>query len=331
MPWAVDTAMRFPRTLLMVTGVWLGAAPVLDAQEPAAVPAQPRERRSDVERPTVRLIATGGTIANQAGGRWTADELVALVPSLDRHALVETEQFANLPSSSLTVDQWLALARRVNAQFAERPGLAGIVVTSGTDTLEETAYFLNLTVKSDRPVVVVGAMRMPGDAGYDGAANLLHGVRVAASPASRDRGVVVVLNNAIHAARDVRKTHAQRLDSFDSGPQGVLGVVDADRVVYYRRPGRRHTRRTEFDVSTIALLPRVDIVMSYLGATGDLITAARERGAEGLVIAAGGAGSTTPSQLDAIDALLEDGVVVVITTRTGAGRVPARRPRRNEP
>ena len=154
----------------------------------------------------------------------TADELVALVPSLDRHALVETEQFANLPSSSLTVDQWLALARRVNAQFAERPGLAGIVVTSGTDTLEETAYFLNLTVKSDRPVVVVGAMRMPGDAGYDGAANLLHGVRVAASPASRDRGVVVVLNNAIHAARDVRKTHAQRLDSFDSGPQGVLGV-----------------------------------------------------------------------------------------------------------
>lgn len=331
MPWAVDTAMRFLRTLLMVTGVWLGAAPVLDAQEPAAVPAQPRERRSEVERPTVRLIATGGTIANQAGGRLTADELVALVPSLDRHALVETEQFANLPSSSLTVDQWLALARRVNAQFAERPGLAGIVVTSGTDTLEETAYFLNLTVKSDRPVVVVGAMRMPGDAGYDGTANLLHGVRVAASPASRDRGVVVVLNNAIHAARDVRKTHAQRLDSFDSGPQGVLGVVDADRVVYYRRPGRRHTRRTEFDVSTIALLPRVDIVMSYLGAPGDLITAARERGAEGLVIAAGGAGSTTPSQLDAIDALLEDGVVVVITTRTGAGRVPARRPRRNEP
>lgn len=323
--------MRFPRTLLMVAGVWLAAAPVLDAHEPAAQPAQPRERRSDRERPPVRLIATGGTIANRAGGRLTVDELVALVPSLERHAIVETEQFTNLPSSSLTVDQWLALARRLNAQFAERPDLAGIVVTSGTDTLEETAYFLNLTVKSDRPVVVVGAMRMPGDAGYDGAANLLHGVRVAASPASRGRGVVVVLNNSIHAARDVRKTHAQRLDSFDSGPHGVLGVVDADRIVYYRRPGRRHTRQTEFDVSATARLPRVDIVMSYLGAPGDLITAARERGVEGLVIAAGGAGSTTPSQRDAIDALLEDEVVVVITTRTGAGRVPARRPRLDEP
>ena len=323
--------MRLSRTLLTAAGVWLAAAPVLDAHALAGEPVQAREPRSIRERPAVRLVTTGGTIANRAGGRLTADELVALIPSLDRHAVVETEQFANLPSSSLTVDQWLALARRLNAHFAERPDLAGIVVTSGTDTLEETAYFLNLTVKSDRPVVVVGAMRMPDDPGYDGAANLLHGVRVAASPASRGRGVVVVLNNQIHAARDARKTHAQRLDSFDSGPHGVLGVVDADRIVYYRRPGRRHTRRTEFDVSALARLPRVDILMSYLGAPGDLITAARERGAEGLVIAAGGAGSTTPSQLDAISALIEDGVVVVVTTRTGAGRVPARRPRLDEP
>lgn len=290
----------------------------------ATAAAQPRASPAD-GHPKVHLIATGGTIANRPQGRLSADELVALVPALDRHAAVETEQFANLPSSSITLDQWLALARRINALFRERSDLGGIVVTSGTDTLEETAYFLNLTVRSDRPVVVVGAMRMPDDAGYDGAANLLDAVRVAAAPVSRGRGVVVVLNGEIHAAREVQKTHAQRLDTFDSGSYGVLGVVDDDRIVYYRRPGRRHTRRTEFEVGTIGRLPRVDVMMTYLGARGDLLLAARDRGAAGVVIAAGGAGSTTPGQDDAIQQLVEDGIVVVIATRTGGGRVPARR------
>ncbi len=301
----------------------LAILPCLCLAWAAAADAQPRADAVG-GRPTVHLIATGGTIANRAQGRLSVDELVALVPPLDRHATVETEQFANLPSSSITLDQWLALARRINALFRERADLDGIVITSGTDTLEETAYFLNLTVRSDRPVVVVGAMRMPDDAGFDGAANLLHAVRVAAAPVSRGRGVVVVLNSEIHAAREVQKTHAQRLDTFDSGSYGLLGVVDDDRIVYYRRPGRRHTRRTEFDVGTISRLPRVDVVMTYLGAPGDLLLAARDRGAAGLVIAAGGAGSTTPGQDDAIQQLVEGGTVVVIATRTGGGRVPAR-------
>ena len=305
--------MRLPVRLALVICVCLAAAPE------RAAGGQLRER------PTVRLVATGGTIANHPGERLTADELVALVPSLDRFVEVETEQFANLPSSAISVEQWLELAQRLNTLFDERPDLTGIVVTSGTDTLEETAYFLNLTVKSDRPVVVVGSMRTPDEIGYEGAANLLAGFRVAASTASRGRGVMVVLNSQIHGARDVTKTHAQRLDAFDSGSYGSLGVVDADRIVYYRRPTRRHTRRTEFDPAGIDRLPRVDIVMSYLGAAGDLITAARERGAEGLVIAAAGAGATTPSQSKAIRALIDDGVVVVITTRTGAGRIPPRR------
>ena len=144
-------------------------------------------------------------------------------------------------------------------------------------------------------------MRPPGTPGYDGAANLLDAVRVAAARASRGRGVVVVLNGEIHAARDVRKTHAQRLDSFNSGRGGVLGVVDADRIEYYRRPGRRHTRRTEFEVAGLDRLPRVVLLTSYVGASGDLIRAARDLGADGVVVAAAGAGATTPAQADAIE------------------------------
>lgn len=308
---------RIPRAFVVVACLWLVAAPPAGAQPDVPVPAR--------ERPTVRLLATGGTIANHPDGRLTVDELVALVPELDRHATVETEQFANVASSAITVDQWLALARRINRLFRERPDLAGIVVTSGTDTLEETAYFLNLTVRSDRPVVVVGAMRMPDDTSYDGAANLLHAVRVAAAPVTRGRGVVVVLNGEIHAAREVRKSHAQRLDTFESGAYGLLGVVDEDTIVYYRRPGRRHTRRSEFDIASIDRLPRVDIVMTYLDAPGDLLLSARERGAEGLVMAASGAGATTPDQSDALRQLVESGMMVVLATRTGGGRVPARR------
>ncbi len=306
------TARSLRGLLPAVAGIWLAAVPV------AVECAQFRPRA------TVRLVATGGTIANHPDGRLTAAELANLIPAVERYAEVETEQFANLPSSSLTVEDWLALARRLNRLFAARRDLAGVVVTSGTDTLEETAYFLNLTVKTDRPIAVVGAMRPPDAPGYDGAANLLDAVRVAAAPASRNRGVVVVINGEIHAARDVRKTHAQRLDSFDSGRNGVLGVVDRDRIEYYRRPVRRHTRRTEFDVAGLDRLPRVVLLTSYVGASGDLIRAARDLGADGMVIAAAGAGATTPAQADAIEEVIADGAVVVIASRTGGGRVPGR-------
>jgi len=278
-----------------------------------------------IEPPVVRLIATGGTISNHPNGRLTADELVALVPSLSRFVSVETEQFVNIPSSAISLDHWLKLSTRLNTILDERPDLNGIVVTTGTDTLEETAYFLNLTVKTTRPIVVVGAMRTPDEIDYDGAANLLDGFRVAAAPASRGRGVLVVLNEQIHGARDVTKTHAQRLDAFNSGLYGPMGSVDPDRIVYHRRPTRRHTHRTEFDPSMIDRLPRVDILMSYLGATGNLITAAHQNGAEGLIIAAAGAGATTPGQSDALQNVIDAGLTVVITTRTGAGRIPARR------
>ncbi len=293
----------------------------LVAPPPAARAAQPDER------PVVRLVATGGTIANRTGSRLTAAELTASVPALDGRIVVEAEQFSNVASGALTRDDWLRLARRLNRTLAARDDLAGIVVTSGTDTLEETAYFLNLTVRSERPVVVVGAMRPPGAVGYDGAANLRQGLRVAAEPAARGRGVLVVLNNEINAARDVSKTHAQRLHAFTAGSRGLVGVVDRDRVLFYRRPLHRHTRWTEFDLAGVERLPRVDILMSYLDAPGDLVRAAVEAGAEGLVIAAAGAGSTTADQRVAIGEALDRGRPVVITTRTGGGRILPRRPR----
>lgn len=306
----------------LVLGLCLAALDSGAAQPVAAAQA------SEAARPKVRLIATGGTISNRTGGRLTADELLQSIPTLDRYVRADGEQFANVASSELTLTQWLDLARRINEAFREDPELAGMVVTSGTDTLEETAYFLNLTVRTDKPVVVVGSMRNPSTLGYEGAANLLEAFRVAVEPASRGRGVLVVLNDEINAARDVTKTDALRLQTFQSRGYGVLGVVDSDRVVYYRAGAKRHTAQSEFDISSLKQLPRVDVIMVYQGASGDLIKAAVDRGAKGIVIASAGAGATSGTQRDGIQYAVEKGVFVVTSTRTGSGRVAAtRRPR----
>jgi L-asparaginase len=274
--------------------------------------------------PKVRLVATGGTISNRSGGRLTAEELVELMPDIQRYVRPEFEQFSNVASGALTLKQWIQLADRINLLFTDDADLAGIVVTSGTDTLEETAYFLHLTIHSDRPVVVVGSMRTPSALGYEGAANLLEGYRVAAEPASRGRGVLVVLNDEINSARDVTKTDAHRLQTFRSGDYGVLGVVDTDRVVYYRDVVKRHTKRSEFDVSGLDDLPRVDVVMTYQGASGDVVKAVVDLGAKGVVVAAAGAGAVSGTQQEGIDYAVQKGVFVVTATRTGSGRVGSR-------
>ncbi len=275
--------------------------------------------------PRVRLVATGGTISNHAGGRLTADDLLGLIPDARRVARPEAEQFSNVSSSELTLAQWLALSRRLNELFATQHDLGGIVVTSGTDTLEELAYFLHLTVRDARPVVVVGSMRNPSSVGYEGAANLLEAFRVAASPDARGQGVLVVLNDEINSAREVTKTDALRLQTFQSRTAGVLGVVDPDRVVFYRGVVKRHTARSEFDVSQMAALPRVDVLLVYQDAPGDLIKAAVDLGARGLVVATAGAGATSGTQSDGLAYALRKGVTVVATTRTGSGRIPGTR------
>jgi L-asparaginase len=277
------------------------------------------------ELPRVRLVATGGTISSRAGSRLTADDLLGLVPDVRRFARPESEQFSNTASSDLTLTQWLALARRLNELFSTEKDLGGIVVTSGTDTLEELAYFLHLTVRDARPVVIVGSMRNPSTVGYEGAANLLEAFRAAASPDARGHGVLVVLNDEINSAREVTKTDALRLHTFQSRTTGVLGVVDSDRVVFYRSVVKRHTARSEFDVSKMTELPRVDVLLVYQDAPGDLIKAAVDLGARGLVVAAAGAGATSGTQSDGLAYAVGKGVTVVATTRTGSGRIPGAR------
>ena len=312
-------------SLLLLT-LGLLPQPVLAQGIPAGAGQPAGVHAPTTTLPKVRLVATGGTISNRNGGRLTAEELVTSIPGLDRYVRPEVEQFSNISSGALTLKQWLDLSRRINALFKEDPDLSGVVVTSGTDTLEETAYFLDLTVRIEKPVVVVGSMRNPSTLGYEGAANLLEAFRVAASPDSRGKGVLVVLNDEINTAREVTKTDALRLNTFQSRGYGVLGVVDADRVVFYRTLLKRHTAHSEFDVSALQRLPRVDVVMVYQGADGDLIKAAVDAGAKGIVIASAGAGATSGTQQTAIAYALKHGVLVVTTTRTGSGRIaPPRR------
>lgn len=271
--------------------------------------------------PRVHFVATGGTISNRDGGRLTAAELAKSMPGVERYAELTHEQFANVASSALTLKQWVGLSQRVNELFAGDKELAGIVVTSGTDTLEETAFFLHLTVRDPRPVVVLGSMRNPSTVGYEGAANLLEGVRVAADPQSRDKGVLVVLNDEINSARHVTKTDALRLQTFRSRDYGQLGVVDRDRVVYFNQITKRHNEQVEFDINNISELPRVDVIMVYQGASGDLIKAAVDHGAKGIVIAVAGAGATSGTQNEGLAYAASKGVFIVTSTRTGSGRI----------
>ena len=291
------------------------------AQTPAAPPQQPATATPAAPLPRVVLFATGGTISNRVGGRLTVDELIASLPNLTRYVRPEGIQFANTASSSMTLDQRLDLSRQINARFRADQDLAGVVVTSGTDTLEELAYFLHLTVRDERPVVVVGSMRNPSTLGYEGAANLEDAFRAAGDPMSRGMGTVVVLNDEINSAREVTKTDALSLDTFQSGRYGVLGVVDSAGVAYYRRTVRRHSAKSEFDVDAIKTLPRVDVVYTYQGATGDVIQAVVDAGAKGVVMATAGAGATSGTQGQGTSYAIGKQVFVVTTTRAGQGRI----------
>ncbi len=307
---------------LRLTAV-VGASLIAAASLPGSiirVAAQAPAAPVQAELPRVYLFATGGTISNRDGGRLTVDELLKSVPNLSQRVRAEGEQFANVSSGQITMDQWLDLSRRINDRFKKDADLAGVVVTSGTDTLEELAYFLHLTVRDPRPVVVVGSMRNPSQTGYEGVANLDDGFRVAADPASRDMGTLVVLNDQINSAREVTKNDARLLNTFGSGDYGELGTV-FDRVAFIRKPVKRHTAKSEFDVAAITALPRVDVILTYQGANGDLIKAAADLGAKGIVTAGAGTGALSGSQGQGVSQATEKGVFVVSTTRTGAGSV----------
>jgi L-asparaginase type II len=285
----------------------------------ALVSGAPATLAADV--PVVRVIATGGTIANRGSTRLGVDDLLRGIPNANEFVRAEAEQFSNVASAALTLNQWLQLSRRINDIFRERRDLAGIVVTAGTDTLEEVAYFLHLTVKDERPVVLVASMRAPDTPGYDGAVNLVQGLRVAAEPASRGKGVLVVLGGEIHSAREVVKTETGGSQPFQAPGGGLLGLVDDQRVTYVRASVKRHTITSEFDVEAIGALPRVDVIMAYQGAPGDLILASADAGAKGIVMAGAGAGTAAVTQREALVSVVARKIVLVMSSRTGSGRV----------
>ncbi|MGC8786608.1 MAG: asparaginase [Anaerolineae bacterium] len=271
---------------------------------------------------TIHLIATGGTIAmahdEKAGGAVLAlrgaDFLSQIIsqagPSLPQ---VSTEEYGPLPSSHFTIEHLWGLRERV-AQVLQRPEVDGVVLTHGTDTLEETAYLLDLTVPGDKPIVLTGAMRLASDPGYEGIANLWAALRVAASPEARGLGALVVMNDEIHAARDVTKTHSQSTDTFRSPFWGPLGRVEAERVVI--------TRRIERDVIPCPRLePRVYLFKLAVGMDAELLRHAVRLGARGIVIESFGGGRVPPWWLEAIQEAIAQGVVVMITTRCLSGPI----------
>lgn len=289
-----------------------------------------------MRRPRVALIGTGGTIASLGVDTLDlanygdtkkimhADELVAAVPELTRVADVMAVRYRNLPAVEITPEHWLDLARRIEAVAAADPAPDGIVVTHGTASLEETAYFLGLVLKTAVPVVLTGSQRPFSALSTDAAINLVNAVRVAGHPESVGKGVLVVTNDEINAAREVTKTQTYRLQSFRSPDVGALGSADADAVVFYRAPLRRHTTATPFRVAAITAFPRVDVVVSYAGSDGALIDAAVAAGAEGIVSAGFAPGWGTPGENRALAAAREQGVVVVQAARAQGGRVDPR-------
>ncbi len=283
--------------------------------------------------PRVALIITGGTIDSvgkdrldlawyiEAGKRLNTGDLIAQLPELKSIAQVEEFSFRRLPSHALVDKDWLDLVRTIHSIFDENRA-EGIVITHGTNTIEETAYFLTLTLKTEKPVVVVGSMRPSSAISADGYLNLFNAVRVAADPSSRGRGALLAMNDTIYGGRDVTKTATYRVQAFQGRDLGPLGFADADgKVVYYHQTIKPHTVKTEFDVRNLQSLPRVDVVVSYVGADGAMIDAAVAAGAKGIISAGTGAGRPTPAEDEAFDRAHEKGVMICIGSRVGSGRV----------
>ena len=279
----------------------------------------------------IKVIATGGTISahhddrldvrNYVSGHYSGEEIVASLPELRRFAEVDVEQLSNFSSTVIDDRHWVLLKERVTA-ILEEEGYDGVVITHGTNTLEETAYFLHLTVPSEKPVVVTGAQRPFSGLSTDVSMNILNAIQVAASSEASSCGVLVVLNNEVWSARDVSKTSTYRLQTFQSMNTGPLGTVDPDhRVRLLHRPVRKHTVQSMWANESFDALPRVDIVYSYAGADGVMIDALVAAGAKGIVIAGTGAGRCSPLEEEAIERAVEAGVVVAMSSRVGSGVV----------
>jgi L-asparaginase len=273
-------------------------------------------------QPVVVLIATGGTIAMKIDPVKKApvpaisgEDLLATVPEVAKYAKMEVNNISNVPSAYMDPPRWVALSKEVNRALA-RPEVAGVIISHGTDTLEETAWWLDLTTNSDKPIVLVGAQRNASESDFDGPRNLLNAVRICVDPQSKGKGAMLVMNNQINAARDVMKTNTSSVETFKSGDWGFLGVVDFDRIIYSRSPLRRQHIPIKIDT-----MPYVEIISSYGGADGYMVKAAVDHGAKGVVVQALGWGNVNTATSAAIKEAISKGIPVIITSRVPNGRV----------
>ncbi|MGI7751157.1 type II asparaginase [Campylobacter jejuni] len=278
----------------------------------------------------IAILGTGGTIAGfidstiattgYMAGAIDIDVLIKAVPQIRDLADISWEQIANIDSSNMCDEIWLRLAKKIAKLFAE--GIDGVVITHGTDTMEETAYFLNLTIKSDKPVVLVGAMRPSTAISADGPKNLYNAVALVANKEAKNKGVMVAINDKILSARGVVKTHSLNVDAFSSPDFGDLGYIVDGKVFFYNNVTKAHTKNAPFDVSKLTSLPKVDILYSYSNdGSGVAAKALFEHGTKAIVVAGSGAGSIHKNQKDVLKELLKKGLKVVVSSRVVAGCV----------
>jgi len=281
--------------------------------------------------PKIKILATGGTIAGAQtsstevgykSGSFSVDDLIKAVPHLNDLADLSGEQVANIGSQTMNHDVWLKLAKRVNEVLADKD-VDGVVITHGTDTMEETAYFLSLVVKSDKPIVLVGSMRPATAISADGPANLYNAVALAANPAARGLGPLVVLNDEIHYAHEAQKMNSTELNTFHSPNRGRAGVMNVGTAHFFWKNDTRHTTKSEFSVDGMSVndLPRVDIIYSYANLGPDIVDFMVKQGVKGIVLAGVGDGNSTDAVIAALSEAAKKGVAVVRATRTGSGLV----------
>src|SRR5688572_10037501 len=284
---------------------------------------------AQTRKPNVTILATGGTIAGaastgtQAGytsGAVTIDTMLAAVPGISEIAHIKGEQVSNVGSQDMSFEILLKVAKRIN-ELARSNNVDGFVITHGTDTMEESAFFLNLTVKTDKPVVMVGSMRPSTAVSADGPLNLYNAVGVAADPKASGRGVLVVMNDWIHGAHSLTKTSTTAVQTFMSPVRGLVGIASYGKNDWYHSPEWRHTTKSEFDIMPVTQMPRVDVLMAYADMPPDLIDASVKNGAKGIVIAGVGNGNMNKASLDAAARAVKSGVVVVRSSRVATGSV----------
>lgn len=284
---------------------------------------------SEIDTNSIYIIGTGGTIAGNAAtktslsyesGKLNTFQLTQEIPDIKKFGTIKTIDLFHIDSSDITIENWLLLAKTIN-ELLQQSHIKSIVVTHGTDTLEETAYFLNLVIKSHKPVVLVGSMRPASSISPDGPINLYNALAVAASPESLGKGVLVTMNDQIFNARDVTKTHTTNVDTFKSLNTAPLGHVNFGEVNYQKTSIRKNTLDTPFDVSQLTDLPRVEIIYEYAGTNGCLLEYAIKTRVDGIIIAGSGNGNMAESERNLLKKAREQGINIVRSSRTGSGNV----------